>query len=214
VRITHEALVKGDGSRRAHRPRGDSETRRIAAVIFDFGDTLADETTEEKDSHQVTQRARLFPGARNAVLELHQQGHVLGLLADCCAGTGRASYDNVLRQHRIGDLFTSVVTSDDAGVVKPHPRMFELILRALAIPDEDEHRVVMVGNRLDRDVKGANQAGLVSVWCRLSERYATAPKDESEVPRHAFSDFARLPGLIKAIEDLQGERVTGWRSPS
>jgi len=79
------------------------------------------------------------------------------------------------------------------------------MLRALAIADEDSDRVVMVGNRLDRDVKGANQAGLVSVWCRLSARYPTAPKDRSEVPRHEFSDFARLPGLITAIEDLQGD---------
>jgi len=186
-------------------PGGPVTRGRIVAVIFDFGDTLADETTEEKDSHQVTQRALLFPGARNAVLELHQRGYVLGLLADCSRGAGRASYDNVLRQHGMGDLFASIVTSDDAGVVKPHPRMFELMLRALAIADEDSDRVVMVGNRLDRDVKGANQAGLVSVWCRLSTRYPTAPKDGSEVPRYEFSDFARLPGLITAIEDLQGD---------
>src|SRR3712207_8665848 len=50
-----------------------------------------------------------------------------------------------------------------SGCEKPDRRMFIHALDALGIPPEEWGRVAMVGNNLARDIRGANQLGLVSV---------------------------------------------------
>jgi putative hydrolase of the HAD superfamily len=57
----------------------------------------------------------------------------------------------------------------------------------------------MVGNNLARDVRGANAAGLRSVWLRFNTRYPTAPADEAERPSHAVASYAELRALVRAI---------------
>jgi FMN phosphatase YigB (HAD superfamily) len=172
----------------------------IAAIIFDFGDTLADESTEEKDSREVTQRAELFPGALETILGLEEQGYVLGLLADSVPGTGRETYSNVLGQHQIDHCFDALVTSDDVGVSKPDPRMFLTILNELGIPERDGNRVVMVGNRLDRDIAGANDLGLTTVWADLTERYRREPVEDRERPDFTFASYSEFPLILDQIK--------------
>lgn len=165
----------------------------LRAVLFDFGDTLADESTEVKDEHRVTRTADLFPGVPAALRSLHAAGLTLALVADCVAGTGRRSYDNVLAQHGLTDLFAAIVTSDDVGVNKPDPAIFALALGRLGL---DPGAVAYVGNRLDRDIEGANRFGMLSIWCRISTRYGAEPANGWQVPDHQFTDYADLPPLI------------------
>ena len=47
----------------------------LAAICFDFGDTLADEATEIKDETMTTLRAELIPGAGDMVRELKRRGY-------------------------------------------------------------------------------------------------------------------------------------------
>lgn len=170
----------------------------LEAIIFDFGDTLADEGSEEKDRDGVTLRADLFPGTLEALHDLYRRGYRLGLLADCVPGTGRASYDNVLGQHGLRPLFPSIVTSDDAGADKPDRRMFSAILGEMRA---ESSPVIMVGNRLDRDIAGGNRAGMITVWARMSTRYRQEPEGPDEVADFEFSDYQDLVGLIRQIEE-------------
>jgi HAD superfamily hydrolase (TIGR01549 family) len=176
-----------------------------ATIIFDFGDTIADEGTEQKDAAQVTLRAELFPGAAEALEDLARAGHRLGLLADCVPGTGQASYDNVLQQHQIDQLFSAIVTSDQVGANKPDPRMFETILKQLGVSRGDYSRVIMIGNRLQRDILGGNRLGMVTVWADLSDRYKGDPEvmalegDPLLVPDYEFSDYRELLPLLADI---------------
>ena len=55
--------------------------------------------------------------------------------------------------------------------------MFLAALDALGIDQEHYDRTVMVGNRLERDVRGANDLGMVSVWIDWSGRYSSEPSD-------------------------------------
>jgi putative hydrolase of the HAD superfamily len=168
----------------------------IRSVCLDFGDTLADESTEVKDETETTQQAELIPGAAEALRSLKRRGYDLALVADGRPGT----YENVLRQHKLYDLFDVFSISELLGVEKPHRRMFEHALDQLGIPPEDYGRVVMVGNRLERDVRGANLLGLTSVWLNWSPRYGKQPADEHEVP-----DFEiQSPGqLLRVLDQLE-----------
>ena len=154
----------------------------ILAVCLDFGDTLADEASEVKDDTLTTIRAELIPGAGELLHELKRRGYKLALVADGRPGT----YSNVLRQHSVHELFDAFSISEEVGVEKPDARMFVTALNALGIDKVDYDRTVMVGNRLDRDVGGANALGMISVWIDWSGRYASAPQHDVEVPDHTI----------------------------
>ncbi len=172
---------------------------RILAVCLDFGDTLADEASEVKDDTLTTVHAELIPGASELLHELKRRGYKLALVADGRPGT----YSNVLRQHSVHELFDVFAISEEVGVEKPDARMFVAAVDALGIDLEHYDRTVMVGNRLDRDVRGANDLGMISVWIDWSGRYTAEPEGESEVPN--FTIHAPLE-LIEVLEKLEQVR--------
>ena len=169
---------------------------RVLAICLDFGDTLADEASEVKDDTLTTLHAELIPGAGELLHELKRRGYMLALVADGRPGT----YSNVLRQHSVHELFDVFAISEEVGVEKPDAGMFWAALDALGIEVEDYDRTVMVGNRLDRDVRGANDLGMVSVWIDWSDRYAVRPENEWEIPD--FTIHTPLE-LIEVLEKLE-----------
>ncbi len=172
---------------------------RILAVCLDSGDTLVDEASEVKDETETSLRADLIPGAGELLRELKRRGYTLALVADGRPGT----YSNVFRQHSVHHLFDTFAISEEVGVEKPDARMFVTALDALGIPPEDYERTVMVGNRLDRDVRGANDLGMVSVWLDWSGRYSGGAENESEVPNYTI----HMPmELLEVMEELERER--------
>ncbi len=171
-------------------------TNHILAICFDFGDTLADEATEVKDDTLTTLRAELVPGAGDVVRELKQRGYTLALVADGRPGT----YYNVLTRHDLYDLFDAFSISELVGVEKPDPRMFVHALDQLGIGREDYGRTVMVGNHLGRDIKGANDMGMVSVWLDWAPRRSKVPADESQVPQHTIKLPLELLDVIELLE--------------
>ena len=169
--------------------------RRIWAVLLDLGDTLMVETSEEKDRTETTQRAELFPGAADLVRWLRRSGYLVGLVADTRPGTAR----NVLRQHGILEMFDAVVISEDLGTEKPDPAMFRTAMQTFGLRPTAADHVVMVGNRLDRDVRGANALGIVSVLVRNNDRYPGKPSDPGDQPAHTIGPIAELEGLLRRL---------------
>jgi putative hydrolase of the HAD superfamily len=170
--------------------------RRILAVCLDCGDTLVDEATEIKDAYEVTQTADLIPGAAQMVRDLKQHGYKLALVADGPTGTFR----NVLTHYELFHLFDALAISQEVGCQKPDARMFRCALDQLGIAEADYGRVVMVGNHLSRDIKGANALGLISVWMNWSPRRHKIPLDDSEIPQHIIHSPANLLPLLERVE--------------
>jgi len=176
-------------------------SRLIKAVCFDFGDTIADETTEVKNPNGVTLRADLWPGTVTILRQLNAEGYRLALVADGFIDT----YRNVLRQHGIEDCFAVISASELAGAEKPSAPVFLSALRDLGVDRNEFGRTVMVGNRVDRDVKGSNALGMISVLLTSSKRYRLQPHDATETPDYVISSLADLPALLDQIEvQLQG----------
>ena len=167
----------------------------LAAILFDLGDVIMREETEEKVA-DVTQRADLVPGMAELLRHLRRQGQRLGLVADTRVGT----YRNVLRQHDLYDLFDAFAISDLLGCVKPDRRLFIHALDALGVPAADWPRVVMVGNNLARDVRGANALGLISIWLAWNDRHPTTPADPRERPRYQVGTSDELAALLAALD--------------
>ena len=170
--------------------------RHLAALLFDLGDTLMIEESEVKDAEGTTLRADLVPGMGQALRRFKARGYPLALVADSRPHTP----PNVLRQHGLIDLFAYLAISEVVGVIKPHPRIFPATLDALGISGPDYHRVVMVGNNLERDIVGANRLGLISVYFHWNDRRRNQPLNEEEVPDYTVSSTAELISLIHQLE--------------
>ena len=175
----------------------------LLAICFDCGDTLADEATEIKDANQVTQRADLIPGANEVLRELKRRGYPLALVADGPLGT----FHNILTQHNLLDLFDAFAISGELGVEKPHQRMFEHALSQLGIPQQQYDHTLMIGNNLERDIRGANRLGMTSVWLNWSPRRAKVPADASEVPDYTIKLPLELLDVIERLELGQFQKM-------
>jgi FMN phosphatase YigB (HAD superfamily) len=169
--------------------------RRVWAVLLDLGDTLMVETSEHKDSTNTTLRADLFPGTVELVGWLRRSGYLVGLVADTRPDTAR----NVLRQHGILEAFDTLVISEDLKTEKPDAAMFQTALRAFGLRASEAGRVVMVGNRPDRDIRGANELGIVSVLVRQTDRHPGPTSDPRERPAHTIGSIAELEDLLRRL---------------
>jgi putative hydrolase of the HAD superfamily len=94
----------------------------------------------------------------------------LAVLTDGTDATQHAK----LRAAGLADLFDVVVTSEQAGAPKPATIGFAAVLDQLGL---DASACVHIGDRAERDVIGAQRAGLRSVWVSTDTWPAGKPPD-------------------------------------
>lgn len=164
-------------------------------IFMASGDTLVDESTEIRDGNGVVIRARLFPGAGEALRSLHRAGYRVALVADGL----EASFRNIYRQHGLEDCFEARAVSECVGAEKPNPAMFRHAMEQMGLTEEDRERIVMVGNNLERDIKGANGMGFHTILAGYSPRYRMVPECSQEVPDYVAAQISQIPGLIEII---------------
>lgn len=108
----------------------------------------------------------LMPGGKKTLTALRKKGWKLGLISN----TGRTSgayLRRVLQKRRVFDLFDAFSFSDELGVRKPHPAIFEKTMRDLKTGVKDSYHL---GDSWEADVSGAQKAGLKPLWfCRNGE---------------------------------------------
>lgn len=164
-------------------------------VFLDSGDTIIDESTEIRDSDGIVLKADVIPGADVMVKTLAEKGYTLALVAD---GTAQ-SFKNVLTQHGLYDCFSTLIMSENIKASKPSPRMFKAAVGALDLSERDYGRIVMVGNNLSRDIKGANSLGITSVFLSWTPRYPKVPADAGEKPDYTISTPLELVQLVEKL---------------
>jgi len=168
----------------------------LSALLFDLGDTIIIEESEVKDAEETTLQADLVPGMAEALRQFKAQGLRLGLVADSRPDTP----PNVLRQHRLCELFDVLAISKVVGATKPDPRIFCVALDALGVSERDYGRVAMVGNNLERDVAGANRLGLISIFFHWNDRRRSLPLADDENPQYTVSSASELIALIERLD--------------
>jgi FMN phosphatase YigB (HAD superfamily) len=167
----------------------------LMALFFDLGDTIMDEGTEVKDAEKTTLHADLIPGLGDALRWCKQRVGRLAMVADTRPGTAA----NVLAQHGLTELFDFLAISEIVGVEKPDPLLFRVALDALGIAPEEYGRVAMVGNNLERDIAGAKQLGLLTIFLHWNERRRTTPLTDDETPDYTVHDAAELMALVERL---------------
>lgn len=176
-----------------HKNRSGKKT----VIFIDSGDTIIDESTQRfAPDRRTVLSAEFIPGAEQAVRSLYESGHTLALVADGLA----QSFENIYRENRLSPCFAAKIYSEKLGTSKPDPKMFRAAVLALGLSEQDYPRIVMVGNNLARDVKGANDFGITSIYLNWSCRYATVPEDESQKPDYTIRSPLELIALVEKLD--------------
>ena len=67
--------------------------------------------------------------------------------------------------------------SEAIGIPKPDKRFFDYVLEK--INEKDKNRIVVIGDSLSSDIRGAENSGLDSIWLNLND--ASLPDDLNPV---------------------------------
>ena len=165
-------------------------------VFIDCGDTIVDESTQIFADNGDVLSAKVIPGADKMLHDMKQKGYRIALVAD-----GRtASFHNILGGLGLSHLFEAMIISEEVGTHKPYAPMFETALRAMNLTKTDVHRIVMIGNNLQRDVLGANRMGMISLLLSFSPRYIMRPRGAAEVPDYVAAMPDEIVPLLDQLE--------------
>jgi putative hydrolase of the HAD superfamily len=155
------------------------------AALADHGivDPALAERLGERFGIERRLRHEAFADARPALDELRRT-HALALVtngASCLqreklAGSGLAEAD-----------FDVVVISGDVGVAKPRAEIFALALDRLGVAAAD---AVMVGDSLERDIRGAETAGIRGIW--LNRHGARPAAENGHLEISALTELAHV----------------------
>ncbi len=99
----------------------------------------------------------LLEGSEAVVAALHRT-HRLAILTN---GLKRVQEVRIAKSP-ISHFFEAILISEVAGMSKPDPRIFDLILSEIG--HEDRKSVLMVGDSLTSDIQGGINAGIDTCW--------------------------------------------------
>jgi HAD superfamily hydrolase (TIGR01509 family) len=126
----------------------------------------------------VADRLKPLPGA----LELLSEIRSLGLRTVIASNTywrDAESYWDDFRQLGMADHVNAIVTSVDAGHLKPHPAVFELAMRAGGAPAK---RCVVIGNKEENDIEPALALGMRAILVYPDDPVPTSSKADAVAP--------------------------------
>ena len=124
---------------------------------------------------------------------LREMGYKLAIISN--AGDD-ADVQQLARKFGITDYFDFILTSAACSYRKPHPRIFELALSKWYCPPNE---AVMVGDNLDADIRGAQNAYIYGIW--IKRRASPQMEIEERVqPDASLSSLNELPSVLDRLQ--------------
>jgi len=163
----------------------DRALRRQLIDIPALGPELAKEFGKSRRCLQ-----RLAPDAKEILVRLNCE-YRLGLLTNGAPSLQREK----IEAPGLAALFHAIVISGEKGIGKPQPEIFFHLMEELGV---EPFETVMVGNSKARDVVGAHNAGVRSIWIRIP-----GAEEHCDVEPHVeISGLNKLPACLKEMDAL------------
>ena len=126
-----------------------------------------------------------YPHVNMTLVDLVKHGIKLAVVSDAPTREAwlRLSYLN------FHHFFEVVVTFEDTGERKPSPAPFRRALQLLRV---EPHEVIMVGDWPERDVVGAAQLGMITVFARYGDTFGTVESNAT----YDIDDISQLLHII------------------
>tara|TARA_B100000614_G_scaffold71116_1_gene63220 strand:- start:1155 stop:1838 length:684 start_codon:yes stop_codon:yes gene_type:complete len=133
----------------------------------------------------------VYPNVNKTLIELLKTQIRLAVVSDAPSREAwmRLYYLNL---HHV---FDPVLTFDDTGARKPSPKPFKLALEKMNVgPDE----ALMIGDWPDRDVVGAKQIGMKTIFARYGDTFGTKESGAD----WDVNDIHEVVGIIKELNNV------------
>ena len=129
------------------------------------------------------------------IRKLRAQGYRLGLISNAADD---ADVHTLVDKANLRRYFEIILSSAAAGIRKPHPEIFQ---RALSALKTTPSRTAMVGDTLEADLLGAQNAGMVGIWItRRVETLDSRSETESIKPDAVIKRLSELPEVLEKFK--------------
>lgn len=134
----------------------------------------------------------LYPHVKVTLVELLKRGLKLAVVSDAPRREAwlRLCY---LQLHHMFDV---VLAHEDTGEYKPSPVPFTTVLEKLGI---ESHEALMVGDWPERDIAGARELGIKTVFARYGDTFETNVSG-------ADYDINDIYSLLEIVDAINGEQ--------
>ena len=130
-----------------------------------------------------------FPDVLPLLADLKSAGLVIGIITH---GWTDKQAEKLVRLGVVPHLDEDAIfISDEIGISKPNPKLYETALERLGLQPEE---AMYVGDSPAHDVAPAKSLGMVTAWARRASKWA--PDGEAERATHEIDDFDELRRIL------------------
>ena len=126
-----------------------------------------------------------FPDVAGALVRLKKRGLRLAILSNGAP----AMLDSLVKHAKLQGLFEAVLSVEEVGVFKPHPKVYQLALDRLGLPAD----AIAFQSSNAWDAYAASAFGMKVVWCN---RAAQPPERLPGRPIRMIKSLTELPDMI------------------
>ncbi|MFZ1019222.1 MAG: HAD family hydrolase [Candidatus Cybelea sp.] len=152
---------------------------------------VAEQSAERYNAYR-SKYYTLFPGAVELLKTLRERGMRLGIVTNGLSETHREK----IALLRISEYFDAIFLADEVGMIKPDPLLFAHACRTLG--GAPAHSA-MVGDRYDRDIRGALEAGLFTIWLNVRDEELPAGAQPPDATCSTIADVGRILLLSSSV---------------
>lgn len=113
----------------------------------------------------------------------------LAMLTNGAPGIQREKLDG----SKLEPFFKEIIISGETGIAKPKPEAFQITLNRL---DATPEQTIMIGNSLESDIAGAQQAGIKAIWLNRDKKENGNPVK----PDYEIKNLSKLQAVLHDLE--------------
>lgn len=127
----------------------------------------------------------LFEGARKLIKDLSDK-YILSIVTNGLT----VVQERRIKKSSIAKYFKDIVISEEIGIAKPHPDIFEHAIGNLGEFNKDE--ILMIGDNLSSDIKGGINYNIDTCWYNPNKK-----ENKSDLsPTYEISDYKELRNIL------------------
>lgn len=182
----HHNNIFWDRFRKGYITREELRWKRMWRTLLDY--KLPNEPLARKLSERYLEilptKKNLFADTLEILDYLKGKHYPMHLITNGFEKTQHAKINN----SGIRNYFTHIITSEAAGIMKPHAAIFEY---ALAQAGTKAEEAIMIGDTLDADIEGGNNAGIDTVYFNPA-----VPATGKIIPTYVIETLSELKTIL------------------
>jgi HAD superfamily hydrolase (TIGR01549 family) len=182
IRATPETVEKA-----FERASARFAVRLVAHVVEQFASTPVDQAFVLQKARYRKELEEPYPEAR-ALLAALAPHYCIGVIANQSAGT-----EARLGSYGLAPFISFCLSSSEVGLAKPDPEFFWL---ALGQAQCDPAQAIMVGDRLDNDIRPAKLLGCRTIRVLQGFARAQTPRDAHDEPDYTVRNLSEIAALL------------------